>query len=62
LVTGCAALVHGGWRVVEREPSEQDLVCRAFGIDEVLAMVQDGTVKDALSIAAIGLLRLKGLL
>jgi 8-oxo-dGTP pyrophosphatase MutT (NUDIX family) len=46
----------------EREPSEQDLVCRGFGIEEVLAMVRDGTMKDALSIAALGLLRLKGLL
>ena len=44
----------------DREPSEQDLVSRAFRIDEVLAMVLDGTIKDAATVAALGLLRLKG--
>ena len=46
----------------EREASEQDLVCRAFAVEEALAMARDGTIRDALSLAALGLLRLKGLL
>ena len=46
----------------EREAGEQDLVCRAFAVEEALAMARDGTIRDALSLAALGLLRLKGLL
>ena len=53
-----------GLRVGEadREQSEQDLISRAFPLDEVLAMVLNGTIKDAATAAALGLLRLKGLL
>ena len=53
-----------GLRVGEadREQSEQDLISRAFPLDEVLAMVLNGTIKDAATVAALGLLRLKGLL
>ncbi len=46
----------------DREQSEQDLVSRAFPVEEVLAMVLNGTIKDAATVAALGLLRLKGLL
>jgi ADP-ribose pyrophosphatase len=46
----------------ERETSEQDMICRSFPLAEVEQMVRDGTIKDAMSIAALGLLRLKGLL
>jgi ADP-ribose pyrophosphatase len=56
LATG---LTQGATR---REASEQDLVCRSFALAEVEEMVRDGTIKDAMSIAALGILRLKGLL
>ncbi len=45
-----------------REPEEQDMVCRAFPVEEVLAMISDGVIKDAATVAALGLLRLKGYL
>jgi ADP-ribose pyrophosphatase len=45
-----------------REPTEQDMISRAFPVDEVLAMITNGIVKDAATVAALGLLRLKGLL
>ena len=44
------------------EQSEQDLVSRAFPLAAVEAMLRDGTIKDATTHAAYGLLRLKGLL
>lgn len=46
----------------EPEHEEQDLVARAFGIAEVEAMVCDGTIKDATTVAALGLLRLRGMI
>ena len=46
----------------ERAAGEQDLVCRAFAVEEALSVARDGTIRDALSLAALGLLRLKGLL
>ncbi|HEY3618074.1 MAG TPA: NUDIX hydrolase [Candidatus Sulfotelmatobacter sp.] len=45
---------------LERE--EQDLVTREFTLSEVERMVRDGEIKDATTVAALGLLRLKGLL
>jgi ADP-ribose pyrophosphatase len=45
-----------------RELSEQDMISRGFPIDDVLRMVTDGVIKDAATVAALGLLRLKGLL
>lgn len=44
------------------DPEEQDLVTRAFAQAEVERMVADGEIKDATTVAALGLLRLKGLL
>jgi ADP-ribose pyrophosphatase len=41
---------------------EQDLVTRAFAVAELEAMVREGTIVDATTVAALGLLRLKGLL
>jgi ADP-ribose pyrophosphatase len=41
---------------------EQDLVTRDFALSEVERMVRDGEIKDATTVAALGLLRLKGLL
>jgi 8-oxo-dGTP pyrophosphatase MutT (NUDIX family) len=46
----------------QREPSEQDLICRTFEIEEVMAMVRNGAIRDALTIAALCMLRLKALL
>ena len=44
------------------EPTEQDLIARAFPAEHVLDMVRHGEIKDASTVAALGLLRLKGLL
>lgn len=41
---------------------EQDMVSRAFPIEEVERMVRDGEIKDATTVATLGLLHLKGLL
>lgn len=45
-----------------REATEADLVCREFSIGELEAMLRDGVIRDAMSMAAFGLLRLKGLI
>lgn len=44
------------------EQEEQGLISRAFALAEVERMIRDGTIRDATTIAALGLLRLKGLL
>jgi ADP-ribose pyrophosphatase len=44
------------------EATEQDLITRAFPVEEVIEMVAQGVIKDASTVAALGLLRLKGLL
>ncbi|MFC4171910.1 NUDIX domain-containing protein [Microvirga sp. GCM10011540] len=44
-----------------RERTEQDMVCRRFGIDEVEQMIVGGMIKDAATVAAFGLLRLQKL-
>jgi ADP-ribose pyrophosphatase len=49
-----------GPRKLEQE--EQDLVSRRFDIAEVEAMVRDGVIRDATTVAALGLIRLKRLL
>lgn len=48
--------------VTDREAEEQDLVTRAFPLAEVERMIRDGLIKDATTVAALGLLRLKGML
>jgi ADP-ribose pyrophosphatase len=45
-----------------RELTEQDMISRAFPVEEVLAMISKGVIKDAATVATLGLLRLKGLL
>lgn len=52
LVQGDAAL----------EPSEQDLISRAFPLAEVERMIRDGGIQDATTVAALGLLRWKGMI
>ena len=46
----------------QRETSEQDLICRTFEVEDVMTMVRQGTIRDALTIAALGMLRIKALL
>jgi ADP-ribose pyrophosphatase len=46
----------------QRETSEQDMICRKFSLAEVEAMIRDGAIKDATTVAAFGMLRLKGLI
>jgi ADP-ribose pyrophosphatase len=45
-----------------RDLEEQDLVTRAFASTDVEDMIGRGTIKDATTVATLGLLRLKGLL
>ena len=45
-----------------RDREEQDLVTGSFLLSEVENMIRDGEIKDATTVAAFGLLRLKGLL
>ena len=44
------------------DAEEAGLIARAFALDTVLAMIVDGTIRDASTVAALGLLRIKGLL
>ncbi len=44
------------------EAEEEGLVSRSFAVAEVQAMIVDGVIRDAVTVAAFGLLRLKGLL
>jgi ADP-ribose pyrophosphatase len=46
----------------QREPEEQGLVARAVPIAELDEMMRDGRLVDAVTVAVMGLLRLKGLL
>ena len=45
-----------------REATEQGMVCQAFSLAEVDAMLRDGLIRDTISVAALGLVRLKGML
>jgi ADP-ribose pyrophosphatase len=46
----------------EREISEQDMICRNFSLEDFEAMIRDGTIREAMTIAAFGLLRVKRLI
>lgn len=46
----------------DREREEQDLVTQEFLLPEVERMMREGEIKDGTTVAALGLLRLKGLL
>jgi ADP-ribose pyrophosphatase len=52
--------LHAG--EAQRERTEQDMVSRAFPVEEVLAMITGGVIKDSATVAALGMLRLKGIL
>ena len=45
-----------------REHEEQDLVTRDFPLAEVERMIREDEIRDAATVASLGLLRLKGLL
>ena len=45
-----------------RELEEQDLITRAFATSEVERMISEGAIRDAATVATLGLLKLKGLL
>jgi len=45
-----------------RDVTEQDMLARSFQVEEVLRMITDGTIKDATTVAALGLLRLKNMI
>ena len=47
---------------IAREASEQGMTCRAVPLAEVESMIREGTLQDAVSLAALGLLRIRGLL
>jgi hypothetical protein len=38
------------------------MVCRGFSLTDFEAMIRDGTVREAMTIAAFGLLRVKRLI
>ena len=46
----------------EREVTEQDMICRDVPLADVEAMIRDGVIREAMTISAFGLLRLKGLI
>lgn len=45
-----------------REATEQDMVCRNVALAEFEAMIREGTLRDAMTISAFGMLRIKGLI
>lgn len=47
---------------VAREASEQGMICRAFTMAEIDAMICDGTLIDGMTLAGLALLRAKRLL
>jgi ADP-ribose pyrophosphatase len=46
----------------DRGEEEQDLRTRTFALSDIENMIREGEIKDATTIASLGLLRLKGLL
>ncbi|WP_341677417.1 NUDIX hydrolase [Niveibacterium sp. SC-1] len=45
-----------------RDAEEEDLISRAFTLAEMEAMILAGEIKDATTVAVLGLLRMKGLI
>lgn len=46
----------------DRETTEQDMICRDFNLSDFEAMIRDGTIREAMTLSAFGLLRVKGLI
>lgn len=61
---GYDVFLASGLTAGERRPEaeEQDMITRPFALKEVEAMIRDGAIADSVTVAALGLLRLKGLL
>ena len=59
----CRLFLASGLTPGERRPDaeEVDMITRSFSLSEMDGMLRDGTIQDAVTIAAMGLLRLKGL-
>ncbi len=49
-------------QATEREATEQDMICRDFALADFEAMIRDGTVREAMTISAYALVRLKRML
>lgn len=47
---------------VEREISEQGMLCRAFPLPEIEEMIRSGTLQDGMTLATLGMLRIRGVL
>ncbi len=45
---------------LERDAEEQDMVAAPFTLDEIKAMIRDGRIRDQSTVAALGLLMLRG--
>lgn len=60
----CSLFLAKGLTQGERDldTEEQDLITRSFTLAEMERMMLDGTIKDAVTISAMGLLRLKGMI
>jgi ADP-ribose pyrophosphatase len=46
----------------EREPEELGMITKSFSLPEFERMMIEGSIKDAATVAAFGLLRLKGMI
>lgn len=46
----------------DREKTEQDMICRSFTLAEFESMVRDGLVREAMTLSAFCILRVKGLI
>jgi ADP-ribose pyrophosphatase len=46
----------------DREATEQDMISRGFTLAEFEALIRDGTLREAMTLASFGMLRVKGLL
>jgi ADP-ribose pyrophosphatase YjhB (NUDIX family) len=46
----------------ERETTEQDMICQSVPLTTFESMIRDGTIQEAMTISAFGLLRVKGLI
>ncbi|WP_158928361.1 NUDIX hydrolase [Acidisphaera sp. S103] len=46
----------------DREATEQDMISRSFALADFEAMIRDGTLREAMTLSAFGLLRVKGFL
>ncbi len=46
----------------EREASEQGMICRNVPLAEIESMIQGGALQDAMTVAALGMLRFRGVI